>query len=55
MLSCAMLLEWLGASEAARALTAAIDQALQDPAARTGDLGGRGTTSGFGEAVARAL
>jgi 3-isopropylmalate dehydrogenase len=62
MLSCAMLLEWLGArkksqpcSEAARALTSAIDQALQNAETRTGDLGGRGSTSGFGEAVARAL
>ena len=62
MLSCAMLLEWLGerkksapCKEAGRALSAAIDQALRDPGVRTGDLGGRGTTSGFGEAVARAL
>lgn len=62
MLSCAMLLEWLGernnsqpCRDAAQALTAAIDRALQDPAVRTGDLGGRGSTSGFGQAVARAL
>ena len=55
MLSCAMLLEWLGASDAARALNAAIDHALQDPAARTADLGGRGTTSVFTDAVARAI
>ena len=55
MLSCAMLLEWLGKPEAARALEAAIDRVLQDPAARTGDLGGRGSTSGFGKAVAEAL
>jgi len=62
MLSCAMLLEWLAerknsqaCRDAARALIQAIDHALQDPAARTGDLGGRGSTSGFGAAVARAL
>ena len=47
--------EFAAMPDAARALTAAIDQALQDAAARTGDLGGRGTTSGFGEAVARGL
>ena len=40
---------------AARALIQAIDHGLQDPAARTGDLGGRGSTSGFGAAAARAL
>jgi len=28
---------------------------LQNAETRTGDLGGRGSTSGFGEAVARAL
>jgi isocitrate/isopropylmalate dehydrogenase len=62
MLSCAMLLEWLGERknsqslrDASRALSAAIDRALQDPTARTSDLGGRGTTSGFGVAVARTL
>ena len=62
MLSCAMLLEWLGArhqraalSEASRALAGAIDAGLADPAVRTADLGGRGSTSRFGDAVARAL
>ncbi|HEV3009067.1 MAG TPA: isocitrate/isopropylmalate family dehydrogenase [Burkholderiales bacterium] len=62
MLSCAMLLEWLAdrharpaLREASGVLAAAIDRALADPAVRTGDLGGRGTTSGFGEAVASAL
>ncbi|HWV92488.1 MAG TPA: isocitrate/isopropylmalate dehydrogenase family protein, partial [Burkholderiales bacterium] len=57
-----MLLEWLAerkqsqrCREASRALAAAIDQALQHAETRTGDLGGRGTTSGFGEAVARGL
>jgi 3-isopropylmalate dehydrogenase len=62
ILSCAMLLEWLAVhrkapacGEAARALAAAVDRVLEDPEKRTGDLGGRGSTSGFGEAVARAL
>jgi 3-isopropylmalate dehydrogenase len=58
----AMLLEWLGErhaqpalGEASRALSAAIDAALADPQVRTGDLGGKGSTTGFGEAVARSL
>lgn len=62
MLSCAMLLEWLGErhakpafGEASRALTSAIDASLADPAVRTGDLGGKGSTAGFGEAVARSI
>lgn len=62
MLSVATLLEWLGVrhrraglEEASRALSAAIDGALADPAARTTDLGGRGSTQAFGEAVARRL
>jgi isocitrate/isopropylmalate dehydrogenase len=62
MLSCAMLLEWLGERrarpalvEASGALSAAIDGALANPAVRTADLGGRGSTSAFGDAVARAL
>ena len=62
MLSCAMLLEWLGErhakpafGEASRALSAGIDAALADSAIRTGDLAGKGTTRSFGEAVARGL
>jgi len=60
ILSTAMLLEWLGVRHAkepylaaAQAMHAAVDQALADPEARTGDMGGRGNTRGFGEAVAR--
>jgi 3-isopropylmalate dehydrogenase len=62
MLSAAMLLEWLGARhggagfvEASRALATAIDRSLVDAAARTGDLGGKGSTSKFGDAVSRLL
>ena len=62
MLSAAMLLEWLGArhsrprfAEASRALHEAIDTALADPAARTTDLGGKGSTGSFAEATARLL
>ena len=60
--SVAMLLDWLGARQAAPALAragAAIDRALEaalaDPAARTPDLGGTATTGGFGRAVVAGL
>jgi 3-isopropylmalate dehydrogenase len=53
-----MLLDWLGHSRgrpeavaAARAITRGVDAALADPAARTGDIRGRGTTEGFTRAV----
>jgi 3-isopropylmalate dehydrogenase len=59
ILSSAMLLEWLGVRqgkpaciEAAQAIQAAVDAALLDDALRTADLGGRGGTRQFGEAVA---
>ncbi len=62
ILSAGMLLEWLGIrhgkpvfQQAWRAVQAAVDAALADPEARTGDLGGRGNTRGFGEAVVRHL
>jgi 3-isopropylmalate dehydrogenase len=62
ILSCAMLLEWLGVRrsapaclEAASAIAAAVDHVLEDPAKRTRDLGGNGSTSAFAEAVAQAL
>jgi 3-isopropylmalate dehydrogenase len=59
ILSTAMLLEWLGVRhnepryiEASRAIEAAVDAALLDDAVRTSDLGGRGGTQAFGDAVA---
>lgn len=62
LLSCAMLLDWLGTrhqraafSQAGVALHAAIDRALSDAASRTADLGGRGSTRVFGDAVARMV
>ncbi len=62
ILSTAMLFEWLGVKhskpalvEAADAITAAVDVALADDAARTGDLGGRGNTRLFAERVVAAL
>ncbi|KUF11138.1 isocitrate/isopropylmalate dehydrogenase family protein [Pseudoponticoccus marisrubri] len=52
--SAAMLLDWLGTRsgqarfhEAAQEIAAALDSVLAEPEARTPDLGGQGTTSGF--------
>jgi isocitrate/isopropylmalate dehydrogenase len=62
ILSAGMLLEWLGIrhnkpafQQAYRAIQAAVDAALADPAVRTGDLGGSGNTRGFAEAVVKHL
>jgi 3-isopropylmalate dehydrogenase len=62
ILSSAMLLDWLGRKsgsnslcDAARAVTAAVEQALGDPACRTADLGGPLGTGAFGQAVAERL
>jgi tartrate dehydrogenase/decarboxylase/D-malate dehydrogenase len=52
----ALLLDFLGHRDAARAIVAAIEHVLADPAApRTPDLGGRATTSELGRAIAAAL
>jgi isocitrate/isopropylmalate dehydrogenase len=59
ILSTGMLLEWLGVRHgkepylaAAQAVHDAVDRALADPQARTGDLGGKGGTAAFAGAVA---
>jgi isocitrate/isopropylmalate dehydrogenase len=59
ILSTVMLLEWLGERhrrpelvQAARAIEAAIDASLKDPATRTGDLGGKLGTRAFTRHVA---
>jgi len=59
ILSTVMLLEWLGERhrrpelvQAARAIEAAIDASLKDPATRTGDLGGTLGTRAFTRHVA---
>lgn len=61
-LSTAMLFEWLGVKhalpalvDASTAITTAVDVALADDGARTGDLGGRGNTRLFAERVVAAL
>jgi 3-isopropylmalate dehydrogenase len=62
ILSCGMLLDWLGnrhgrteLQEAGRAIEAAVDAVLADPAQRTGDLGGKSGTRAFGSAVTAQL
>ncbi|MBT6220453.1 MAG: isocitrate/isopropylmalate dehydrogenase family protein [Rhodospirillaceae bacterium] len=59
ILSMAMLLEWLGRrhndellTKAAQAVEEAVHDCLNDPATRTGDLGGPLGTRAFGQAVA---
>ena len=62
ILSCAMLLDWLGNrhsrpefGRAAKAIEAALDGALANPAQRTRDLGGSTGTRAFGAAVAAGV
>ncbi|HEX6529850.1 MAG TPA: isocitrate/isopropylmalate dehydrogenase family protein [Burkholderiales bacterium] len=55
ILSTAMLLDWLGFDNAAKAIDAAVDKVLASPEKRTADLGGKLGTRAFGEAVAAAL
>ncbi len=62
ILSTAMLLEWLGVRhgkqshlDASAAIQAAVDAVLLDDELRTGDLGGRGNTRQFGDAVAARI
>ena len=51
----AMMLGHLGQQEAAAAVEKAIETALQDPALRTPDMGGKATTEDMGGAIAGAL
>jgi tartrate dehydrogenase/decarboxylase/D-malate dehydrogenase len=51
----AMMLEHLGHAEAAAAIVSAIETTLEDPASRTGDLGGSADTVTAGKAIADAL
>lgn len=53
MLSAVMMLEYLGLDRAARTLESAVRAVIADGRAATPDIGGTGTTVGFGEAVAR--
>jgi tartrate dehydrogenase/decarboxylase/D-malate dehydrogenase len=51
----AMMLEHLGESDAADAIVRAIEHTLQEPKARTRDLGGNANTEACGKAVAAAI
>jgi tartrate dehydrogenase/decarboxylase/D-malate dehydrogenase len=51
----AMMLEHLGENEAAASIVQAIERTLQQPAARTRDLGGSANTEACGKAVAAAI
>lgn len=62
ILSCGMLLQWLGEQrklpafeQAFHAIDKAIDTVLTDPASRTPDLGGKTGTKRFGALVAETL
>jgi isocitrate dehydrogenase (NAD+) len=55
MLSSVMLLEHVGQTEAAGRMQRGIHAALGDPASRTGDLGGKGNTETFADAIIRAM
>jgi len=55
MLSAAMLLDHVGQGGAAERLRRGIYAALADPASRTGDLGGKGNTASYTDAVIRAM
>lgn len=62
ILSCGMLLQWLGEKrnlpafeQAFHAIDKAIDTVLTDPASRTPDLGGKAGTKRFGELVAETV
>lgn len=62
ILSAAILLEWLAEkrgredlAQAARAVSAAIDQALAQPDGRTADLGGALATDAFAQRIADAV
>jgi 3-isopropylmalate dehydrogenase len=57
-----MLVEWLGhergmpeAVAAAESMSRATTSALADPAARTGDIRGTGTTAAFTQAIVRGI
>jgi tartrate dehydrogenase/decarboxylase/D-malate dehydrogenase len=50
-----MMLEHLGLEDAAQVVVAAIETVLDDPAARTRDMGGGATIEHCGRAVAAAI
>ncbi|MBI5910764.1 MAG: isocitrate/isopropylmalate dehydrogenase family protein [Betaproteobacteria bacterium] len=55
LLSGTMLLRYLGETEPAALIEAAIDTVLQDQQLRTPDIGGTGSTTAFGDAIIAAM
>jgi tartrate dehydrogenase/decarboxylase/D-malate dehydrogenase len=55
LLSVALMLDHLDSGEASKHLTAAVEQALADPATRTRDIGGTATTEQMTAAVVEAI
>jgi isocitrate dehydrogenase (NAD+) len=55
MLSAVMLLQHIGQDEAAERMRTGIFAALRDPETRTKDLGGKGDTKAFTDAILRAM
>jgi isocitrate/isopropylmalate dehydrogenase len=50
-----MMLEYIGEKEKAQTMKKAVYAALANDAVRTGDLGGKGSTTAFTEAILGAL
>jgi tartrate dehydrogenase/decarboxylase / D-malate dehydrogenase len=55
ILSVAMMLEFLGEPDGARAVEAAVGRVLAEGRVTTPDLGGAGSTTGMGEAIAAGV
>lgn len=55
ILSAAMMLEWLGMTEAAGWIHRAVERVYADPSRRTRDMGGQMTCSEMGAAIASAI
>ena len=55
ILSAAMMLEFCGQADAARAVRSAVAETVATPAGRTGDLGGAANTTQVGDAAVNAL
>ncbi len=53
--SAAMMLEYLGETEAAAGIMTAVETVLKQPALRTRDLGGSASTQACGKSIADAL
>lgn len=55
ILSVAMMLDWLGLPDAARAIERAVEKVFADPGNRTTDMGGRLSTGAMGDKILEAM